>query len=197
MKEAHSLRQRDVEKMEHNIARLSGWPAWQGRYTAPVVDNLKAALAHINSITEPFKLIVSGQYVTIYTNESSVADNLVVACPFVMGTYVRQAVVDRPRDTVFLLEPKHQLRSYFKAQMFPVAKIATLRDFFAAQEGAITPSPAMQTFLKLKGRTWNDCHWIPDHYFVDYDNPAYATMLAMIMPRSFRKTVSIEKRINT
>lgn len=193
LKEAHALRQRDVEKMEQNIARLLNWPAWQGRYVTPVVDNLKTTLIYINSISAAFKMMVSGHYITIYTNDSALAADLKTACPFVRISYGRQAVIDRPRDTVLLLEPKHSIRSYFKSQWFPGTKIPALRDFFQAQEGAIVPSPALRDFLKS---TNHHDLWFPDHYFVDYDDPRYATMLAMIMPRCFRKTLAVAQRIN-
>jgi hypothetical protein len=57
----------------------------------------------------------------------------------------------------------------------------------------------MKRFLQ---ETWRGVHvhhnhWFPDHYYVDYDNPVYATMLALIMPRPFRKTMTIVQRINS
>lgn len=193
LKEAHALRERNVEKLERNIAMRQNWPGWQARYTAPVVDNLKAALTHINSISAPFKMIVSGHHITIYTNDSALASDLKTACGFVRISYSRQAVIDRPRDTVLLLEPKHSIRSYFKSQWFPGAKVPALRDFFQAQQGAIEPSPALRDFLKSTNQ--HDL-WFPNHYYVDYDDPRYATMLAMIMPRCFRKTLAVTQRIN-
>jgi len=194
LKEAHTLRQRDVEKMEHNIARLLCWPAWQGRYNTAVIDNLKTVLAYINSIRAPFKMIVSGNYITVYTNDCALAADLKNACPFVRPTYLRQAVIDRPRDTVLLLEPKHSIRSYFHSQWFSGTKIPALREFFKAQQGAIEPSPALQNFLSS---TNSHDLWFASHYYVDYDDPRYVTMLAMIMPRSFRKTMAIVKRVKT
>jgi hypothetical protein len=197
LKEAHVLRRRDHKQFHNYIDNRRHWVQWQSRFTDGVVDHLTTAFVYINNITQPFKLVVSGHWGTIYSNDPDLSTQMLAACDFLHAARQKQAVVDLPRDTVFLLEPKHQIRSYFKAQMFPVTKIPALRDFFAAQEGAITPSPAMKNFLRLTGRTWNGSHWIPDHYFVDYDNPTYATMLAMIMPRAFRKTVSIAKRINS
>jgi hypothetical protein len=45
-----------------------GWAHWRQRYTAQVVDNLQTALNHINAIAEPFKMVVSGNWGTIYTS---------------------------------------------------------------------------------------------------------------------------------
>lgn len=196
LKEAHTLRYRDHTQFRSYIDMRRIWTQWQPRLTDNVIANLETVFAHINSITQPFKLVVSGHWATVYSNDPDLSNQMLAACDFLYSARQKQAVVDQPRDTVFLLNPKHKLRSYFKAQMFPVAKIESLREFFAAQGDAITPSPAMQNFLRLPGRSWSGSHWIPDHYFVDYDNPAYTTMLAMIMPRAFRKTASIVQRIN-
>lgn len=196
LKEAHTLRHRDHKLFHNYIDMRRIWTQWQSRLTEDVIANLETAFVYVNNITQPFKLVVSGHWATIYSNDPDLSTQTLAACDFILQPRQKQAVVDQPRDTVFLLNPKHKIRSYFKAQMFPVAKIPALREFFEAQEGAITPSPAMQSFLKLPGRAWSGSHWIPDHYFVDYDNPAYATMLAMIMPRAFRKTASIVQRIN-
>ena len=200
LKEAHTLRVRDAQSLKDCVSMRMGWAHWRQRYTAQVVDNLQTALNHINAIAEPFKMVVSGNWGTIYTNDVNVANEFLSACNFVLPvqTKLKQAVVDRPRDTVLLLEPKYKLRSYFKSQQFPGSKIPALREFFAAQGNAIKPSPGMQQFLK---GTWrgnsNHNHWLPDHYYVDYNDPAYSTMLALIMPRPFRKTMPIVQRINS
>ncbi len=194
LNEAHTLRIRDAEKLKEYVRIRLSWSHWQNRYTDQVVDNLQTALAHINAIAEPFKLVVSGNWGTIYTNHVNLANDFVAACPGANRPRVKQAVVDRPRDTVLLLEPTYKLRSYFKAQHFPGSKIPALREFFAAQGTAIKPSPGMKQFLK---GTAPGNHWFPDHYYVDYDEPVYATMLALIMPRPFRKTLSIVQRINS
>jgi hypothetical protein len=193
--EAHTLRVRDARKLNDYVSMRMGWSHWQQRYTARVVADLQTALTHINTIAEPFKLVVSGHWGTIYTNHVNLANDFVSACPCVSQTRIKQAVVDRPRDTVLLMDPKHSIRSYFKSQWFPAAKISGLREFFAAQEGAIVPSQAMRDFLKSTGQQHD--HWFPNYYYVDYDDPRYATMLAMIMPRCFRKTMSVVQRINS
>ncbi len=195
LNEAHTLRIRDAKKLKEYVDIRVTWSHWQNRYTAQVVDNLQTALAHINAIAEPFKLVVSGSWGTIYTNHVNLANDFVAACPGANRPRLKQAVVDRPRDTVLLLEPTHSTRSYFKSQWFSSAKIQALRDFFAAQEGAIVPSPSMQDFLKSTSQHFE--HWLPSYYYVDYDDPRYATMLAMIMPRCFRKTMSVVQRINS
>jgi hypothetical protein len=200
VREAHMLRCRDVDQMRKQATMRQSWAHLRDQYAGNTVSNLVAVLTHINSIAEPFKLILSGNWITIYTNHANLADNFLANCDFVLPaqTRLKQAVVDRPRDTVLLLEPTYKLRSYFKSQQFPGSKIPALREFFAAQGNAIQPSPAMKRFLQ---ETWrgnmNHNHWLPDHYYVDYDNPVYATMLALIMPRPFRKTMTIVQRINS
>jgi len=194
LKEAHTLRHRSVAELDRCVGQRMSWAHWEERYTENVVSNLKIALDFINHIKQPFKLTVSGHWASIYTNDPDISDDLIAHCPFTKQHRIKQAVVDRPRDTVLLLEPTHQIRSYFKSQQFPGAKIPALRDFFAAQGDSIKPSMAMQQFLK---GTRHSNHWIPDHYYVDYNDPVYATMLALIMPRAFRKTVPIVQRINT
>lgn len=194
LKEAHALRNRDSRELTDYISLRLTWIHTQARFSGNVVPNLHTVLSYINSITAPFKLMVSGNWATIYTNDPGLSGNLINACPCVLYPKIKQAVIDRPRDTVLLLAPTHKLRSYFKAQQFPGDKIPALREFFEAQGTAIKPSPGMREFLK---GAWPGKHWFPDHYYVDYDDPVYATMLALIMPRPFRKTVPIVQRINT
>lgn len=194
LREAHTLRHRSESAIEFYVDQRTSWAHWQQRYTGDTIPNLKIALEFVNSIQSPFKITVSGHWASIYTNDPSIADDLVAACPFTKQHRLKQAVIDRPRDTVLLLEPTYKLRSYFKSQQFPGSKIPALREFFAAQGDAIKPSPAMQLFLR---GSWPGKHWLPDHYYVDYNDPVYATMLALIMPRPFRKTMSIVQRINS
>ena len=144
-------------------------------------------------IHEETVVITLSKLVRDNAETETVATDLKTACAFVRLSYGRQAVVDRPRNTVLLLEPKHSIRSYFKSQWFPGATVPALRDFFQAQQGAIEPSPALRDFLKSNNQL--DL-WFPNHYYVDYDDPRYATMLAMMMPRCFRKTLAVAQRIN-
>ena len=194
LKEAHTLRIRDEADMIKYVQQRMSWDHWRPRYTDSVVADLKTALSFVNNISVPFKLIVGGHWASIYTNDRDLTDDLIAHCPFTAQHRLKQAVVDRPRDTVLLLEPTHKLRSYFKAQRFPGDKIPALKEFLEAQGTAVRPSPGMKQFLR---GTWKGDHWLPDHYYVDYDDPVYATMLALIMPRPFRKTVPIVQRINS
>lgn len=200
LKEAHTLKTRDADTLAQKIAMRIGWAHWQQRYTTSVVANLETSLSYINSISQPFKLVVAGNWATIYTNHANLANEFVAACSFVSRTRIRQAVVDRPRDTVLLTNPTHSFRSYFKAQWFPNHKLQPLCDFFAAQAGEIVPCGAFGRFLNKRGNarvgTAAD-HWLPDYYYVEYSDTRYATMMALMMPRCFRKTMTVAPRINS
>lgn len=192
--QVHSLRNQNADSLLQLIEFRTHGFAWQHRYTTDVVQQLINTQDHISRVHQPFKFMVSGSWGTIYTNSTTVIDQFLQDCVYVSSYRIKQAIVDRPRDTVLLNNPVFAIRSYFKSQHCPGNKLASLQDFFAAQPDDIKPSPGMQFMLNRGGMT---NHWIHDYYYVDYNNPAYATMLSLIMTRAFRKTVSIVQRINS
>ena len=86
----------------------------QGRYTADVISNIYAALKFFAAETEPFKLTLSGNWAYIYTNDSTLADRLVSACPAAKIRFVKQAEVSQPRDAVMLSHSNYAYRTYLR-----------------------------------------------------------------------------------
>lgn len=161
-----------------------------------MVTGLEQTLEFLRNETEPFKFVVSYNWGNVYSNDASIGQRLAQASSTLDPRLTRQAVITKPRDTVLLADPKYQFRSYFKAQWFPPEKVEVVREFFAAQQGQIEPCGAFQSFLNSSTKLGLFRHWLPSHYYVEYNDPRYETMLALMMPRGFRKTMPIVKRIN-
>lgn len=169
--------------------------AWYGaEITDEHIREMSSILSFFKDEPEPFKLVVSYNWASVYSNDPNFGSRLAAVSNLLTPRCYRRAVVAKPKDTVILADPKFKYRSYFKAQWFPDEKFQPLQDFFAAQQGQIEPCGAFKTFLRSQA-SWGR-HWLPSHYYVEYDDPRYETMLALMMPRCFRKTMPVVKRIN-
>lgn len=183
--------------LDHTKANIS-WRRqskfWTNDYSDINVSNIFTTLNFLKAETVPFKITFSGSYCSVYTDDPDFVNRLVASCPYVNLRYVKQAVVELPRDVVLLEQSDFAFRSYFKSQWVSDTNLESLESFFQAQQEHIRPSKAFADFMKSR-RGWNR-HWIPTHYYIEYNDPGYPVMMSLILPRSTRKTLPIACRIN-
>ena len=155
------------------------------REIAPdMVSNLHDLADCLLKQTVDYKLVVSLDSAWLYSNDLTLIDN-VVALPYVQHVAFSQAVVDRPRDTIRLKHPKHQYRSYFRAQKLTSQQKITLQQFLNNQIDHVRSSPALVK--------WLDCPFnhLQEYFFVDHDSQTWLTMLALVHTGLIRKTMQI------
>jgi len=153
------------------------------KITETTVKNLHVLADLLLTTPANFKLVVSAFTGYVYANDRLLI-NQVAKLPGVSYVEYTQAVVGRPRDTIQLRDPKYQWRSYFKVGKLTTEQKTHLKNFLANQPG-IRISPALKNWINYKfTRT-------QDYFFIDYNEPAWLTMLGLVLPGLIRKTLEI------
>jgi hypothetical protein len=132
--------------------------------TETTVKNLHTLADTLLTAATGFKLVVSAFTGYVYTNN--------------------RAVVGRPKNTIQLKDPKHQWRSYFKMSKLTHEQKIQLKNFLANQPD-VRLSPGFKQWIDTKfTRT-------QDYFFIDYHEPLWLTMMALVQPGLIRKTLEI------
>lgn len=143
----------------------------------------------------PIKLTFSWEYCYVYTNELNWIKTLPQICPWITVFDVSEAVVDRPRDQVSLLNPTHQYRTWFREKAVTREVKQRLANWVQAQGTEIKLSPSLTRWLESKEEFANvNKFWFQRHFFIEHNSPQYETMLNMIMPAMVRKTQTVSQR---
>lgn len=187
------IRGLDVDRMRESIAYRRTSFYLRGNYSEEVIANLYTTLDVLKAETD-IKLTLSGDWCNVYTNDITILKRLKNKCPYINMRYVKQAIVDEPKDVVLLNSADYSFRTYFRAQWVDEIKLEQLENFFKAQQEHIKPCASLKYFV-ASNKQFNK-HWMASHYFVDYNDPGYQLMLELILPRAARKTMPIVKRIN-
>lgn len=141
----------------------------------------------LRSVTQEFKLVISVNVGTLYTNDLALIDRLDSLAMLTKKAYSR-AQVARPYNTVMLKQPQHQLRSYIRSTKLSDIQRTGLENFFNNQPD-LRLSPAFARWLSVHS-TWAPPYTM-DHFFVDHDTVPQLTMLGLVVPGLIRKTMQI------
>jgi len=87
--------------------------------------------------------------------------------------------------TVYLQNPDHLYRSYFRQRKLESDQGNRVRGFLSAQQG-LRMSASLRYWTEKEQESW-----LKEYYFIDHDDQGILTMLALIDPRLIRKTLSI------
>lgn len=136
-----------------------------------------------NSGTD-FKLVVSANCGWVYTNSVGLISQL-KPMRMLTGKKYSEAVVDRPKNTIRLKNPRHQYRSYFKITKITNQQKDMLINFLNNQQSSIRISPALTEW------TNSAFHRTQDYFFVDHNEMSWLTMLSLVHPGIIRKTQQI------
>jgi len=151
--------------------------------TETTVKNLHTLADTLLTAATGFKLVVSAFTGYVYTNNLALIDN-VAQLPGINNTEYSRAVVGRPKNTIQLKDPKHQWRSYFKMSKLTHEQKIQLKNFLANQPD-VRLSPGFKQWIDTKfTRT-------QDYFFIDYHEPLWLTMMALVQPGLIRKTLEI------
>lgn len=156
-------------------------------------DQLNATFDFFTAAPGPIKLTFSWEYCYVYTNELDWIETLPQLCPWVTVFSVSEAVVDRPRDQVSLLNPTHQYRTWFREKAVTREVKQRLSNWIQAQGTEIKLSPSLTRWLESTEDYFNK-FWLQRHFFIEHNSPHYETMLGMIMPAMVRKTQTVSQR---
>ena len=159
------------------------------KFTPEVRERLHQTQAELLKVTVPFKLVVSGRYGSLYTNDTVLIDTMCELSYLGIGN-VRTAVLSLPRDTVVIRNPEFQYRTYFREREVSEDRKATLINWLESQKDAVRPSPATRQWLKNSKSQWRS-RYMQRYYYVEHDSLQYETMLSLVIPGLVRKTVPV------
>lgn len=156
---------------------------------AEAVQNLQSFLQELSAKMSEIHLTFSVDWAYVYSNDLNWLVDLSNLHYLDISTHFREAVLDRPRNTVRVANSNNSNRSYFRECRIEPNIKESLRSFLTNQEN-IRLGPSFAAWLndpdsKFGGR------WLQRHYFFDHDNDQIPTMLALIAPRLIRSTVQV------
>jgi hypothetical protein len=199
--EVNILRELDHDAIDISIERRRAWyeeykQRWsylpavvpQGHKITPeAVTELHAIAELLNTTSIDFKLVTSGDWAWLYTNNTDLYQKLLRQHQFKDGKFTC-AVINRAQGTVLLKNPQHSHRSYFKYTKLEDTDIDNLHKFFLTQQNNIRLCPSLVTWMSRPQRR------IYENYFIDHTGLDYTLMMSLIYPGIVRKTLAIVAR---
>jgi hypothetical protein len=199
--EVSCLRTLDHVCIDEMIQRRRAWreiarQRWTGQKTSTIVgkahreltdetvENLHALAEMLITTPQEFKLVVSINQAYVYTNDLTLINRL-NCMPALEHKTFAQAQVTRPKNTVALKRPQHQLRTYFRLTKLSIQQKDHLEAFLLNCEDHVRISPALKEWLAFPYTR------LQDYFFVDHDAETWLTMLNLVTPGIIRKTMHI------
>ena len=160
------------------------WEAME--ITEQDVFNLHRMCDFLQADTRERKVVISGSWFYIYTNDRSLVSDI-SHLPWLDQAKMRVTEVDLQGQpgTLALKRARHQLRSYFRSILFDDQRRDNLARLLAQQEH-IRLSPSLQYWVEQS--RWRRTY---DYHFIDHDDASIITLLALIEPRLIRRTLPI------
>lgn len=161
------------------------WQTFRHPITDASTKNCHTAHDHLKAITKGYKLTTSYDCGYLYLEDLAGAVNFLKS-PGITVDIVKQAVVDRPKDSMIIKSAKHSFRTYFKNQRMELEQKQNLVNFLQGRTD-VRLSPGMQEWTTR----YNTHRYVCDHYFVDHNNDGFLTMLALVSSIKIKKTVTL------
>lgn len=156
------------------------------------VDRVLSMTDFLYPYRSEIKMICSGDWATFYTNSWEFVHALILK-NFSLDVEFREAVIDRPRDTVKLESSRFDHRSYFTEKSITPDVKKNLKQYLTAQSD-IRIGPGLKTWLNEQHyySRWRQ-NWTQRYFFIDHSDAGFPVMLSLIVPGLIRKTISIVK----
>ena len=132
-----------------------------------------------------YKITVSQDWGYFYTNDLA-AVRRIEQLSYIVPLSIKQAQLNRPRNTLVIQNSQHEYRTYFKPGRISARDKENLQSFLGNQEN-IRLGPALKNFF-TRSITY---HYINDNFFIDHDGQGILTMLSLVRPNCVRKTVKL------
>ena len=130
------------------------------------------------------KFVTSVNHAYVYTNNITLFKRI-VKLTNIQDIGYSEAVINRPKDTIKLANPKYPYRSYLKSVKLSPKEKENIINFFSNQQDYMRISPALVKWLLTP------YHRTQDYFFIDYDSESWLVMLGLVKPGLIRKTVNI------
>ena len=132
-----------------------------------------------------YKIVISQDWGYFYTSDLA-AIRAMEQLGYIKPLFIKQALLDRPRDTLLIRNSEHEYRTYFKPGRISDREKNSLQSFLNNQQN-IRLGPSLKDFFKKS----NTYHYINDNFFIDHDGLGILTMLSLVRSNCVRKTVKL------
>jgi hypothetical protein len=203
LSEISCLRDLDHERINHLIEVRRQWRQHQQQRWArsqiglintirhkeindQIINDLHAVASVLLEHTAKFKTVFSTNTMWIYTNDTSLLQQL-TQLPCVDQVKLAEALVQKPRGAMVLKNPQHTHRSYFRSKKLTMEQKQTLKQFLQNHKSCLRTGPALENWLQdrfLRSQ---------DYFFVDHNGESWLTMLGLVQPGLVRKTMQIKQ----
>jgi hypothetical protein len=188
IKEASALRILDHHAIDKTLDFRTSWST----HHVPHDDRVAVhqACDSLLNIKNPYKTMVSYNWIYFYTNDIRDIDYLIATSQMRHIGEITTVEITHEKDTIGLKNPKYAYRTYIRSHRPTEQQIESLREFIKHGEQEIRASVGLREFLN---RSKNRRYWMSDYYFVDHNDMKMVTALALMNPKLVRKTMPIVK----
>jgi len=156
-----------------------------------ILDDLIVVAQALKSCLEIMRLMVSGNYVYLYSNNLDTLTELLTIPQFSRGANIYQIEIDRPANTVMLRNSLYLKRSYFREQWIDVNRKQALKNFLTRQDD-IRIGPGLYSCLHSNNNiSYQGETLMQRYYFFDHNSDNTSVMLELIVPGTIRQTVPV------
>ena len=184
-------RQRHINRWDLSSNRKINDENFVSKITKTVVKDVHDVRSMLVAHPE-CKRVLSVGYITVYTSDLALKDQLVEYGQKHSFVRERHANVIYPDDTIMLKNPKYQYRTYLRSRLVTDENVEILKNWLDAQQGEIVASPGLKNFILNRKKTYYyPTNYTTDYHYFDHNDMRYPTMLRMVLPVAIRKTVPI------
>ena len=190
LRHANVLRDLDPIKVLKSIQRRNAWApsALIGlKISEEEQHELIQVCDYLLARLNPFKRIVSTDFMYLYTNHPSDFQHLNGIGGLVV-TSCTQVNVSLQADAVTLKNPRHSYRTFFRERWLKDHELKNIREYFQSRPDQFRLSPGFE--LLVNGRRM----WMMGNYFVDHNEPQADFLINMAVPGIVKKTLPIVAR---
>jgi hypothetical protein len=149
------------------------------------LDNILEMLQYLWPVRDQIKTTFSGDWGYIYSNNKKLLQSISDQ-HYVCGYYIKEAVINRPKDTIRLQSSPYQYRSFLKEQLWTPADKACILAYLENQPD-IKISRGLTHWLKYDTRWF----WTRRYHYFDHNDVKIELMLQLICPGIVRTTMPI------
>ena len=149
------------------------------------LDNILEMLQYLWPVREQIKTTFSGDWGYIYSNNRKLLQSIGNQ-HYVYAYYIKEAVINRPKDTIRLQSSPYQYRSFLKERLCTPADKACILAYLENQPD-VKISRGLTYWLKYDTR-WL---WTRRYHYFDHNDAKIELMLQLICPGIVRAKMPI------
>jgi hypothetical protein len=186
---ASFLRELDHASIDAAVRYRNSWT--QSRIT-PHINSQQQKILHqacdfLQSRTQPFKKMVLGHSICVYTNHPDDFQDM-ESIPTGRVKKIERATLTLAPNTVTLVNPQHCFRTYFRERWLSQDEVELLRRYFSARPDQFRLSPGFERVVA------GHRVYLSSSNFVDHNEPNADLLISMAVPGVVRKTLPIVSR---